>query len=93
MVAWRLWPSRMSLFAMVDAFIAEGDALDRDQLREWLPELIDLRQELENIYERSNPWAMYARPDPRLAMRLHGIRQLIGRAQDSYLLFVDEVVG
>jgi hypothetical protein len=81
----------MSVITLADAFIEHDPTME--ECIEWLPELLDLRRELENLYERSNPWALYARPDPRLAMRLHGIRQLIGRAEDSYLLFVDEVVG
>ena len=83
----------VSLIDRADAFIAAEDALDREPLREWLPELLEIKNELEVLL-------LPAGDGPALASRrgicrrLTGIRQLIGKAEligvedeDNWILY------
>ena len=70
----------MSLIDRADAFIANEDALDREALQEWLPELLELKNELEVLYA-PRAMGLHSRPDVEICRRLTGIRRLIGKAE------------
>lgn len=70
----------MSLLGQVDAFLEQEEALDREQLREWLPELLEIKNELEVLYY-PRAQGLHSRPDVEICRRLTGIRRLIGKAK------------
>ena len=70
----------MSVLDRAQAFIDNEEALDREALREWLPELLEIKYELENMYYPT-AYGTHARPDVQLCGLLTGVRRLIAKTE------------
>ena len=74
-----VFPS-VSVYDRADAFLARKDAMSRDEVREWLPEIEAAYGELHALWEKT-AYQTHTHPDPELSRRLNGLLILIGKAE------------
>ena len=65
----------------VDAFLEHKDKFTRDEVREWLPEIEELRAVLYTAWEEAKPYSTHSMPPGSLARRLNGLLALISKAE------------
>jgi hypothetical protein len=71
---------RSTLLDRVDAFIAHEQEFTREELREWYPELCELRRTLLVLFEET-AYQTHTRPNRAIGQRLEGLRRLLARAE------------
>ena len=74
----------MALLTRIDAFLANADNFSKDELREWLPEIFEWKQQLASLYDAHG---LYSRPAVDIAKRLSGIDRCISKAEVLGLVY------
>jgi hypothetical protein len=72
----------VSLLATVDGFIELASTLDRDELVEWIEEIIVWKHELELL--RGDTYKTHSHPPVDIAQRLIALNEIITRSHAIY---------